>query len=208
MDTERCARFCAMIVCWSAPYPLVGSVTKGYVTWSCASSSCPILSIPIRASVALRLSSENKDDGVEDHEEPGSWQDASDIPVREENEKRSLPPRPTNQHGRHGTQGPGERGRKRLVRSWDSRKKEFVYHEKYDDEGPRKGGNNKKAWNEGWTQDSEQWADSWTGREVRSRWQKSKAAWTLPRCFFIFSLDVSHQKIFKNGQIGLLDFCH
>ena len=114
MDTERCARFCAMIVCWSAPYPLVGSVTKGYVTWSCASSSCPILSIPIRASVALRLSSENKDDGVEDHEEPGSWQDASDIPVREENEKRSLPPRPTNQHGRHGTQGPGERGRKRF----------------------------------------------------------------------------------------------
>lgn len=122
----------------------------------------------------VKLSSENKDDGVEDHEEPGSWQDASDIPVREENEKRSLPPRPTNQHGRHGTQGPGERGRKRLVRSWDSRKKEFVYHEKYDDEGPRKGGNNKKAWNEGWTQDSEQWADSWTGREVRSRWQKSK----------------------------------
>lgn len=129
----------------------------------------------VTVNVVKLPSEEGKDDEVEEHhEEPDRWQDASDIPVHEENEqKRSLPSRSTNQrHSRHGTQGPGERGRKRLAKSWDSRKKEFVYHEKYEDEEPSKGGN-KKAWNEGWTQDSE-WADSWTGREVRSRWPKSK----------------------------------
>ena len=104
----------------------------------------------------------------EEAEEIENWQEASDVPVREvifkqENERSQ----PQTVFSSFSSRGLGERGRKRVVKSWDSRKKEFVYHERYED-WPK----GKKDPEKGWGEDSD-----WSYREVRSRLSKSREAW-------------------------------